>query len=141
MRQDSSIDDWRITFVDTVPKSTGLYFCDRSAVEIADKLTPSARGELEIIDLLNAYLARGELEVKHMGRGYAWFDMGTQDSLLEASSFVQTLVKRPGFRIAVPEEIAYEQGWLTREELVRLGRKLEKSAYGSYLLKLAEEMR
>jgi glucose-1-phosphate thymidylyltransferase len=118
---------------------TGLYFCDGHAPEIADKLAPSARGELEITDVLNAYLRRGELAVKHMGRGYAWFDCGTQDSLLEASSFVQTLVKRQGLRIACPEEIAYEQGFISAEEFLRLGQKLEKSAYGQYLLRLVVE--
>ena len=88
---------------------TGLYFCDAQVVEIAASLKPSARGELEIADLIRAYLERGQLDVRRMGRGFAWFDMGTHDSLLEASSFVQTLEKRQGLRIACPEEIAYFQ--------------------------------
>jgi glucose-1-phosphate thymidylyltransferase len=118
---------------------TGLYFYDEKVVEIARSLKPSARGELEITDVNRAYLERGELAVKRMGRGYAWFDMGTQDSLLEAASFVATLEKRAGLKIACPEEIAYEQGFISRKEFIKLGRKLEKSAYGRYLLRVAEE--
>jgi glucose-1-phosphate thymidylyltransferase len=120
---------------------TGLYFCDQHAAEIAANLKPSARGELEIADLLRAYLLRGNLEVRRMGRGFAWFDMGTHDSLMEASAFVQTLEKRQGLRIACPEEIAYQQGFITNEEFVRLGKKFEKSSYGQYLLRVAEETR
>jgi glucose-1-phosphate thymidylyltransferase len=118
---------------------TGLYFCDEHAAEIAANLKPSARGELEIADLLRAYLLRGNLEVRRMGRGFAWFDMGTHDSLMEASAFVQTLEKRQGLRIACPEEIAYQQGFITNEEFVRLGKKFEKSSYGQYLLRVAAE--
>src|SRR5262245_14782170 len=92
---------------------TGLYFCDERVIDIALNLKPSARGELEIADVIKAYLVRGELEVKRMGRGFAWFDMGTHDSLIEASAFVQTLEKRQGLRIACPEEIAYTQGLIT----------------------------
>ena len=124
-----------------VPRSnwavTGLYFCDERVVDIARSLKPSARGELEISDVLKAYLMRGELEVKRMGRGFAWFDMGTHDSLLEAAAFVQTVEKRQGLRIACPEEIAYQQGYITRQEFVALGKKFEKSAYGQYLLEVA----
>ena len=124
-----------------VPRSnwavTGLYFCDERVVDIARNLKPSARGELEISDVVKAYLMRGELEVKRMGRGFAWFDMGTHDSLLEASAFVQTLEKRQGLRIACPEEIAYQQGYITGQEFVALGKKFEKSAYGQYLLEVA----
>jgi glucose-1-phosphate thymidylyltransferase len=116
---------------------TGLYFCDERVVDIARNLKPSARGELEISDVVKAYLMRGELEVKRMGRGFAWFDMGTHDSLLEASAFVQTLEKRQGLKIACPEEIAYQQGFITRQEFIALGRKFEKSAYGQYLLEVA----
>ena len=116
---------------------TGLYFCDERVVDIARNLKPSARGELEISDVLKAYLMRGELEVKRMGRGFAWFDMGTHDSLLEAAAFVQTVEKRQGLRIACPEEIAYQQGYITRQEFVALGKKFEKSAYGQYLLEVA----
>jgi glucose-1-phosphate thymidylyltransferase len=126
-----------------VPRSnwavTGLYFCDEQVIDIAAKLKPSARGELEIADILSSYLERGQLEVKKMGRGFAWFDMGTHDSLLEASAFVQTLEKRQGTRIACPEEIAYSLGLISSEEFVALGKKLEKSAYGHYLLKVAAE--
>lgn len=118
---------------------TGLYFCDERVIEIAAGLKPSRRGELEIADVITAYLERGELEVKRVDRGFAWFDMGTPDSLIEASTFVQTLQKRQGLRIACPEEIAYDRGLITHEELVTLARKLEKSAYGQYLLKVAEE--
>ena len=124
-----------------VPRSnwavTGLYFCDERVVDIARNLKPSARGELEISDVVKAYLMRGELEVKRMGRGFAWFDMGTHDSLLEASAFVQTLEKRQGLRIACPEEIAYQQGLITRQDFIALGKKFEKSAYGQYLLEVA----
>jgi glucose-1-phosphate thymidylyltransferase len=115
---------------------TGLYFCDTRVVEIAAGLKPSARGELEIADLLRVYLERGHLEVRRMGRGFAWFDMGTHDSLLEASTFVQTLEKRQGLRIACPEEVAYIQGFIDHAEFTALGRKFEKSAYGQYLLRV-----
>jgi glucose-1-phosphate thymidylyltransferase len=118
---------------------TGLYLCDERATDIAANLKPSARGELEIADVIAAYLEWHQLEVKQMGRGFAWFDMGTHDSLMEASMFVQTLQKRQGLRIACPEEIAYDQGFITRDEFITLGRKLEKSDYGQYLLKVANE--
>jgi glucose-1-phosphate thymidylyltransferase len=126
-----------------VPRSnwavTGLYFCDAGVVDIAAKLRPSARGELEIADLIRVYLERGQLEVRRMGRGFAWFDMGTHDSLLEAASFVQTLEKRQGLRIACPEEIAYLKGFITHDQFVAVGKKLEKSTYGQYLLRIASE--
>jgi glucose-1-phosphate thymidylyltransferase len=126
-----------------VPRSnwavTGLYFCDAGVVDIAAKLKPSARGELEIADLIRVYLERGQLEVRRMGRGFAWFDMGTHDSLLEASSFVQTLEKRQGLRIACPEEIAYTKGFISHDEFVAVGKKLEKSTYGQYLLRISSE--
>jgi glucose-1-phosphate thymidylyltransferase len=126
-----------------VPRSnwavTGLYVCDQRVTEIVTKLKPSGRGELEIADVVNAYLAWGELDVKRMGRGFAWFDMGTHDSLIEASMFVQTLERRQGLSIACPEEIAFNQGFITHDEFVTLGKKLEKSAYGQYLLKAAKE--
>jgi glucose-1-phosphate thymidylyltransferase len=118
---------------------TGLYFYDEQVVDIVANLKPSGRGELEITDVNRAYLERGRLNVKRMGRGFAWFDMGTHDSLLEASGFVQTLEKRQGLRIACPEEVAYIQGFITHEEFVNLGKKFEKSAYGRYLLKVASE--
>jgi len=126
-----------------VPRSnwavTGLYFCDERVVDIASNLKPSARGELEIADVIKAYLVRGELDVKRMGRGFAWFDMGTHDSLLEAVAFVQTLEKRQGLRIACPEEIAYVQGFITHGDFVNLAKRFEKSAYGQYLLRVAHE--
>lgn len=115
---------------------TGLYFCDTRVIEIAAGLKPSARGELEIADLLRVYLELGQLEVRRMGRGFAWFDMGTHDSLLEASTFVQTLEKRQGLRIACPEEVAYIQGFIDHAEFTALGKKFEKSAYGQYLLRV-----
>ena len=118
---------------------TGLYFYDEQVVDIAGSLKPSARGELEITDVNRAYLERGQLHVKRMGRGFAWFDMGTQDSLLEAAAFVQTLEKRQGLRIACPEEIAHDQGFITHDQFIALGKKFEKSAYGQYLLRVASE--
>jgi len=118
---------------------TGLYFCDAGVVDIAARLKPSARGELEIADLIRVYLEQGRLDVRRMGRGFAWFDMGTHDSLLEASAFVQTIEKRQGLRIACPEEVAYTQGFITHDQFVRLGKKFEKSAYGQYLLRVADE--
>jgi glucose-1-phosphate thymidylyltransferase len=127
-----------------VPRSnwavTGLYLCDSRTVDIAAHLRPSGRGELEIADVITTYLKWGQLEVKRMGRGFAWFDMGTHDSLIEASLFVQTLEKRQGLRIACPEEIAFSKGLITHQEFVNLGKKLEKSAYGQYLLKTAAEL-
>jgi len=119
--------------------ATGLYFCDEQVVDIAAGLKPSGRGELEIADVIRTYLECGQLEVKRMGRGFAWFDMGTHDSLLEASSFVQTLERRQGLRIACPEEIAYDQGFITHDQFVALARKFEKSGYGQYLLRVANE--
>ena len=94
---------------------------------------------MEIADVITAYLERDQLQVKRMGRGFAWFDMGTYDSLIEASMFVQTLENRQGLRIACPEEIAFDRGLITREQLVMLGKKWEKSGYGKYLLRVADE--
>jgi glucose-1-phosphate thymidylyltransferase len=125
------------------PKSnwavTGLYFYDGDAPDIANSLKPSARGELEITDLNRAYLERGKLHVERLGRGYAWLDTGTPDSLLEAAEFVRTMEKRQGYRVAAPEEVAYRLGWISSAELERLGTKLGKSGYGKYLLSLAHE--
>ena len=119
------------------PKSnwavTGLYFYDNDVVEIAKSIKPSARGELEITDINKAYLERGDLNVGLLGRGFAWLDTGTQDSLLEASHFVQTVEKRQGFKIACPEEIAFRKGWLSKGELLQAGERLKKSPYGLYL--------
>jgi glucose-1-phosphate thymidylyltransferase len=117
---------------------TGLYFYDGQVVDIAKNLRPSPRGELEITDINRIYLERGQLRVEVMGRGYAWLDTGTPDSLVEASEFVRALEKRQGFRIACPEEIAFNAGWITQDQLVALGRELSKSTYGQYLLRVAE---
>jgi glucose-1-phosphate thymidylyltransferase len=118
---------------------TGLYFCDEHVAEIAAGLRPSARGELEIVDVMRTYLERGGLEVKRLGRGFAWFDMGTCDSLLEAAAFVQTLEKRQGLQVACPEEIAYKRGLISHKQFLALGKRIEKSSYGKYILKVAAE--
>ncbi|MBZ1350084.1 glucose-1-phosphate thymidylyltransferase RfbA [Alcaligenaceae bacterium LF4-65] len=122
------------------PKSqyaaTGLYFYDNQVCDIAAGIKPSARGELEITDINNQYLERGQLNVEIMGRGFAWLDTGTHDSMLEAASFISTLQKRQGLQVACPEEIAYAQKWITAEELQRLAQPLAKTAYGQYLLNL-----
>ena len=118
---------------------TGLYFYDSEVIEIAKTLKPSARGELEITDLNNRYLQAGRLNVMRMGRGMAWLDTGTYDSLLEAAHFIQTLEKRQGLKVACPEEIAWESGWISDEELERLAQSLLKSGYGDYLLKILRD--
>ncbi|ODN69459.1 glucose-1-phosphate thymidylyltransferase RfbA [Methylobrevis pamukkalensis] len=112
---------------------TGLYFYDADVVEIAAGLKPSARGELEITDVNRAYLERGDLAVELMGRGFAWLDTGTPDSLIEASEFVATLERRQGFKIACPEEVAFEMGYIDAVQVERLAAPLGKSAYGRYL--------
>lgn len=123
-----------------VPKSsyavTGLYFYDNNVCNIAADIKPSARGELEITDVNQCYLDRGQLDVEIMGRGFAWLDTGTHDSLLEAASFIATLQKRQGLQVACPEEIAYRQGWIGAAELEKLATPLSKNGYGNYLLNL-----
>ena len=118
---------------------TGLYFYDEQVCNLAAELQPSARGELEITDLNRLYLDLGKLRVELMGRGFAWLDTGTQDSLLEAAGFVATLQKRQGLMLACPEEIAYHRGWITAEKVQQLATPLAKNAYGQYLLRLLKE--
>lgn len=125
------------------PKSnyavTGLYFYDNDVVNIAENLQPSARGELEITDINKEYLRRGSLDVKLMGRGYAWLDTGTHDSMLEAASFISTIQKRQNLKVSCLEEIAYRQGWISKEKLITLAKPMKKNDYGQYLLRIAEE--
>ncbi len=128
-----------------LPKSnfavTGLYFYDERAVEFAKGLSPSPRGELEITDLNRIYLEKGDLNVEIMGRGFAWLDTGTHDSLLEAGQFISTLERRQGLKVSCPEEIAFRQRWITREQLESQAQTMAKSGYGQYLLSLlAEEL-
>ncbi len=124
----------------TKPKSnyavTGLYFYDQSVCDIAVDIQPSARGELEITDVNRRYLEQGQLKVEMMGRGFAWLDTGTHDSLLEAASFIATLQKRQGLQVACPEEIAFRQGWINADQLLTLAEPLKKNGYGQYLLSL-----
>jgi glucose-1-phosphate thymidylyltransferase len=126
-----------------LPKSsfavTGLYFYDKDVVEIAKSVKPSARGELEITDVNECYLRRGDLEVKRLGRGVAWLDTGTHDSLLDAATFIQTIERRQGLMVACPEEIAYKMHFITGDELARLAEPLRKSGYGEYLLSILME--
>lgn len=125
------------------PKSryavTGLYFYDSNIVEIAKSIKPSARGELEITDVNKRYLEQGRLNVINMGRGTAWLDTGTHESLLQASSFIETLEKRQGLKISCPEEIAWRRGLIDREQLIALAKPLMKSGYGEYLMQIVDE--
>lgn len=129
----------------TAPKSsyavTGLYFYDNDVVQIAREVKPSPRGELEITDVNNAYLARGDLHVERFGRGFAWLDTGTHDSLLEASQYVQTVEHRQGLKVACLEEIAYMNGWIDQQQLLVRANAFGKTGYGQYLFALARETR
>jgi len=137
-RQAISLEEKPVT-----PKSnyavTGLYFYDGAVADYAAKLKPSARGELEITDLNRIYLERDKLSVELMGRGYAWLDTGTHESLIRASNFIETIEQRQGFKVACPEEIAWRQGFIDDAQLLRLSRPLAKNDYGQYLLRLLEE--
>ncbi|MEO6964905.1 MAG: glucose-1-phosphate thymidylyltransferase RfbA [Acidobacteriaceae bacterium] len=125
------------------PKSryavTGMYFYDQQVVEVAKSLQPSARGELEITDVNRWYLERGQLHVEVLGRGFAWLDTGTQDSLIEAATFIQTIEKRQGLKVACPEEIAFHLGYIDAAQMEQLAAKLGKSGYGTYLLQVLRE--
>ena len=129
----------------THPKSdcavTGLYFYDSRVVEIAKSIKPSPRGEIEITDINRRYLEEGQLQVARMGRGYAWLDTGTHESLLEASEFIRTIEHRQGVKICCPEEIALHNGWITPDQCAALGQAMAKTEYGQYLLEIAREHR
>ena len=135
--------DGRVTSIEEKPRNpasdwavTGLYFYDNDVVRYASEVRPSWRGELEITDVIMRYLNAGALHVERMGRGFAWLDTGTFKSLIDASTFVQTLEERQGMKIACPEEIAFRRGFITREHLVELARGLRKSGYGDYLMRI-----
>ncbi len=127
----------------TNPKSnfavTGLYFYDNKAVEYAKKIKPSLRGELEITDLNRIYLEQQNLSVEVMGRGYAWLDTGTHESLLEAQQFIQTIEHRQGLKISCPEEIAFHKEWITLQQLEKLALPMSKNGYGQYLMRIIKE--
>lgn len=127
----------------TEPKSnyavTGLYFYDNDVISIAKEIKPSERGELEITDVNKAYLERGKLSVEIMGRGFAWLDTGTHESLLEASTFIETIEKRQNLKVACLEEVAYRMGYIDKQQLAVLAEPLKKNQYGQYLLRLVAE--
>ncbi|MBO4511798.1 MAG: glucose-1-phosphate thymidylyltransferase RfbA [Victivallales bacterium] len=137
--------DFKAISIDEKPKNpksnyavTGLYFYDNDVVSIAKSIKPSARGELEITTVNNVYLQRGDLRVQRLGRGYAWLDTGTHDAMLDAANFIRTIETRQGLQVACLQEIAYENGWLTKEQLLAGIGDLKKTEYGQYLLKLAQ---
>ena len=138
-------DNWHVISVEEKPKQpksnyaiTGMYFYDKRVVELAKQVKPSARGELEITDLNRMYLEDGTLNVQLLGRGYAWLDTGTMDTLVEAAEFVQVIEQRQGIMISAPEEIAYRHGWITREELLKSADTYGKSPYGEHLHRVAD---
>lgn len=138
-------DNWHVISVEEKPKQpksnyaiTGLYFYDKRVVELAKQVKPSARGELEITDLNRMYLEDGTLNVQLLGRGYAWLDTGTMDTLVEAAEFVQVIEQRQGIMISAPEEIAYRHGWITREKLLKSADTYGKSPYGEHLHRVAD---
>ena len=120
---------------------TGLYFYDNAVLDIAASLQPSPRGELEITDVNREYLRRGALHVETMGRGIAWLDTGTHDALLQASTFIQAIEERQGLKVACPEEVAYRMGYITGDDVLRMGRAMAKNQYGEYLRQIVEEDR
>ncbi len=119
---------------------TGLYFYDNQVCDIAASIKPSARGELEITDINRTYLDKNQLSVEIMGRGFAWLDTGTHDSLLDAAGFIATLQKRQGLMVACPEEIAYRQGWISAETVQKVADQLKKNSYGQYLTRILNEL-
>jgi glucose-1-phosphate thymidylyltransferase len=139
-------DDGRVLSIEEKPahpKSSfavpGIYFYDNQVVRLAEKLAPSARGEIEITDLNRVYLEKGQLRVKLFGRGVAWLDAGTHDSLMQASMFIEAIQQRQGLMISCPEEIAYRKGYITREQLCDLGKSLAGNSYGEYILDIAQQ--
>ena len=139
--------DYKALSIEEKPKQprsnyavTGLYFYDNQVCDIAASIKPSVRGELEITDVNRAYLEKNELSVEIMGRGFAWLDTGTHDSLLDAAGFIATLQKRQGLMVACPEEIAYRQGWIDAEAVLRVANTLSKNSYGQYLNKIVKEL-
>ena len=137
-------DDFKVLSIEEKPKhpksnfaATGLYFYDNDVVEIAKTIQPSERGELEITSINQAYLKRGDLTVGVLGRGFAWLDTGTHESLAEASQYIQTIEKRQGYKVACIEEIAFYKGWITSEQLIKLAEPLKKTEYGQYMIEMA----